>query len=107
MACVIAFIKVFAVFVPLVLAVAVVADFLYKRFSNKTQYIEKEGFVSILRLIVVNRSSDRMVAGDGGYYTSWENIMIWLKVLFLFSLLALIFVFFTYTPKRDMVDIVK
>ena len=70
MASVIAFIKVFAVFVPLVLAVAVVAVFLYKRFSNKTQYIEKEGFVSILRLIVVNRSSDRMVAGDGGYYTS-------------------------------------
>ena len=84
MASVIAFIKVFAVFVPLVLAVAVVAGFLYKRFSNKTQYIEKEGFVSILRLIVVNRSSDRMVAGDGGYYTSWENIMIWLKVLFFF-----------------------
>ena len=76
MASVIAFIKVFAVFVPLVLAVAVVADFLYKRFSNKTQYIEKENFVSILRqgnvkdVIVVNRSSDRMVAGDGGYYTS-------------------------------------
>ena len=76
MASVIAFIKVFAVFVPLVLAVAVVADFLYKRFSNKTHYIEKEGFVSILRrrnvkdVIVVNRSSDRMVAGDGGYYTS-------------------------------------
>ena len=76
MACVIAFIKVFAVFVPLVLAVAVVADFLYKRFFDKTQYIEKENFVSILRqgnvkdVIVVNRSSDRMVAGDGGYYTS-------------------------------------
>ena len=76
MASVIAFIKVFAVFVFLVLAVAVVADFLYKRFSNKTQYIEKENFVSILRqgnvkdVIVVNRSSDRMVAGDGGYYTS-------------------------------------
>ena len=76
MASVIAFIKVFAVFVPLVLAVAVVADFLYKRFFNKTQYIEKEGFVSILRqgnvkdVIVVNRSSDLMVAGDGGYYTS-------------------------------------
>ena len=76
MASVIAFIKVFAVFVPLVLVVAVVAVFLYKRFSNKTQYIEKEGFVSILRrrnvkdVIVVNRSSDRMVAGDGGYYTS-------------------------------------
>lgn len=76
MASVIAFIKVFAVFVSLVLAVAVVADFLYKRFSNKTQYIEKENFVSILRqgnvkdVIVVNRSSDRMVAGDGGYYTS-------------------------------------
>ena len=33
--------------------------------------------------------------------------MIWLKVLFFFSLLALIFVFVTYTPKRDMVDIVK
>lgn len=76
MASVIAFIKVFAVFVPLVLAVAVVADFLYKRFFNKTQYIEKEGFVSILGrgnvkdVIVVNRSSGRMVAGDGGYYTS-------------------------------------
>ena len=76
MASVIAFIKVFAVFVPLVLAVAVVADFFFFRFSNKTQYIEKEGFVSILRrrnvkdVIVVNRSSDRMVAGDGGYYTS-------------------------------------
>ena len=76
MASVIAFIKVFAVFVPLVLAVAVVADFLYKRFFNKTQYIEKENFVSILRqgnvkdVIVVNRSSDLMVAGDGGYYTS-------------------------------------
>ena len=76
MASVIAFIKVFADFVPLVLAVAVAAVFLYKRFSNKTQYIEKEGFVSILRrgnvkdVIVVNRSSDRMVAGDGGYYTS-------------------------------------
>ena len=76
MASVIAFIKVFAVFVPLVLAVAVVADFLYKRFFNKTQYIEKEGFVSILGrgnvkdVIVVNRSSDLMVAGDGGYYTS-------------------------------------
>lgn len=76
MASVIAFIKVFAVFVSLVLAVAIVADFLYKRFFNKTQYIEKEGFVSILRrgnvkdVIVVNRSSDRMVAGDGGYYTS-------------------------------------
>ena len=76
MASVIAFIKVFAVFVSLVLAVAIVADFLYKRFFNKTQYIEKEGFVSILRrgnvkdVIVVNRPSDRMVAGDGGYYTS-------------------------------------
>lgn len=76
MASVIAFIKVFAVFVSLVLAVAVVADFLYKRFFDKTQYIEKENFVSILRqgnvkdVIVVNRSSDRMVAGDGGYYTS-------------------------------------
>ena len=76
MASVIAFIKVFAVFVPLVLAVAIVADFLYKRFFDKTQYIEKENFVSILRqgnvkdVIVVNRSSDRMVAGDGGYYTS-------------------------------------
>jgi len=76
MASVIAFIKVFAVFVFLVLAVVIVADFLYKRFFNKTQYIEKENFVSILRkgnvndVIVVNRSSDRMVAGDGGYYTS-------------------------------------
>ncbi len=76
MASVIAFIKVFAVFVFLVLAVAIVADFLYKRFFDKTQYIEKENFVSILRqgnvkdVIVVNRSSDRMVAGDGGYYTS-------------------------------------
>ena len=76
MASVIAFIKVFAVFVFLVLAVVIVADFLYKRFFNKTQYIEKENFVSILRkgnvndVIVVNRSSDRLVAGDGGYYTS-------------------------------------
>ena len=70
MASVIAFIKVFAVLMLLVLVVVIIADFLYKRFSNKTQYIEKEGFVSILRLIVVNRSSDRMVAGDGGYYTS-------------------------------------
>ena len=76
MASVIAFVKVFAVFVFLVLAVAIVADFLYKRFFNKTQYIEKENFVSILRqgnvkdVIVVNRLSDRMVAGDGGYYTS-------------------------------------
>lgn len=76
MASVIAFIKVFAVFVFLVLAVVIVADFLYKRFFNKTQYIEKENFVSILRqgnvkdVIAVNRSSDRMVAGDGGYYTS-------------------------------------
>ena len=76
MASVIAFIKVFAALVLLVLAVVIIADFLYKRFSNKTQYIEKEGFVSILRqgnvkdVIVVNRSSDRMVAGDGGYYTS-------------------------------------
>ena len=33
--------------------------------------------------------------------------MIWLKILFFFSLLALIFVFVTYIPKRDMVDIVK
>ena len=76
MASVIAFIKVFAVFVFLVLAVVIIADFLYKRFFDKTQYIEKENFVSILRqgnvkdVIVVNRSSDRMVAGDGGYYTS-------------------------------------
>ena len=76
MTSVIAFIKVFAVFVFLVLAVAIVAEFLYKRFFDKTQYIEKENFVSILRqgnvkdVIVVNRSSDRMVAGDGSYYTS-------------------------------------
>lgn len=76
MASVIAFIKVFAVFVFLVLAVATVTEFLYKRFFDKTQYIEKENFVSILRqgnvkdVIAVNRSSDRMVAGDGGYYTS-------------------------------------
>ena len=75
MASVIAFIKVFAVLVLLVLAVVIIADFLYKRFFDKTQYIEKENFVSILRqgnvkdVIVVNRSSDRMVAGDGGYYT--------------------------------------
>ena len=76
MASVIAFIKVFAVLVLLVLAVVIIAEFLYKRFVDKTQYIEKENFVSILRqgnvkdVIVVNRSSDRMVAGDGGYYTS-------------------------------------
>ena len=76
MASVIAFTKVFAAFMLLVLAVIIIAEFLYKRFSDKTQYIEKEGFVSILRqgnvkdVIVVNRSSDRMVAGDGGYYTS-------------------------------------
>lgn len=76
MASVIAFIKVFAVFVLLVLAVVIIAEFLYKRFFDKSQYIEKENFVSILRqgnvkdVIVVNRSSDRMVAGDGGYYTS-------------------------------------
>ena len=76
MASVIAFIKVFAALVLLVLAVIIIADFLYKRFFDKTQYIEKENFVSILRqgnvkdVIVVNRSSDRMVAGDGGYYTS-------------------------------------
>ena len=75
MASVITFIKVFAVFLPLLLVAAIVADFLYKRFFDKTQYIEKENFVSILRqgnvknVIVVNRSSDRMVAGDGGYYT--------------------------------------
>ena len=76
MASVIAFIKVFAVFVFLVLAVVIIANFLYRRFFSKTQHIEKENFVSILRqgnvkdVIVVNRSSDRMVAGDGGYYTS-------------------------------------
>lgn len=76
MASVIAFIKVFAVLVLLVLTVIIIAEFLYKRFFDKTQYIEKENFVSILRqgnvkdVIVVNRSSDRMVAGDGGYYTS-------------------------------------
>lgn len=76
MASVIAFIKVFAALVLLVLAVVIIAEFLYKRFFDKTQYIEKENFVSILRqgnvkdVIVVNRSSDRMVAGDGGYYTS-------------------------------------
>ena len=76
MASVIAFIKVFAALVLLVLAVVIIADFLYKRFFDKTQYIEKENFVSILRqgnvkdVIVVNRSSGRMVAGDGGYYTS-------------------------------------
>lgn len=76
MASVIAFIKVFAALVLLVLALVIIADFLYKRFFDKTQYIEKENFVSILRqgnvkdVIVVNRSSDRMVAGDGGYYTS-------------------------------------
>jgi Na+-transporting methylmalonyl-CoA/oxaloacetate decarboxylase gamma subunit len=76
MASVIAFIKVFAVLVLLVLAVIIIAEFLYKRFFDKTQYIEKENFVSILRqgnvkdVIVVNHSSDRMVAGDGGYYTS-------------------------------------
>lgn len=76
MASVIAFIKVFAALVLLVLAVVIIADFLYKRFFDKTQYIEKENFVSILRqgnvkdVIVVNRSSDRMVTGDGGYYTS-------------------------------------
>jgi len=76
MASVIAFIKVFAVLVLLVLAVIIITEFLYKRFFDKTQYIEKENFVSILRqgnvkdVIVVNRSSDRMVAGDGGYYTS-------------------------------------
>ena len=76
MASVIAFIKVFAALVLLVLALVIIADFLYKRFFNKTQYIEKENFVSILRqgnvkdVMVVNRSSDRMVAGDGGYYTS-------------------------------------
>ena len=76
MASVIAFIKVFAVLVLLVLAVIIIAEFLYKRFFDKTQYIEKENFVSILRqgnvkdVIVVNRSSDLMVAGDGGYYTS-------------------------------------
>ena len=49
MASVIAFIKVFAVLVLLVLAVVIIADFLYKRFFDKTQYIEKENFVSILR----------------------------------------------------------
>lgn len=76
MASVIAFIKVFAVLVLLVLTVIIIAEFLYKRFFDKTQYIEKENFVSILRqgnvkdVIVVNRSRDRMVAGDGGYYTS-------------------------------------
>ena len=76
MASVIAFIKVFAALMLLVLAVIIIAEFLYKRFFDKTQYIEKENFVSILRqgnvkdVIVVNRSSDRMVAGDGGYYTS-------------------------------------
>lgn len=76
MASVIAFIKVFAALVLLVLALVTIAEFLYKRFFDKTQYIEKENFVSILRqgnvkdVIVVNRSSDRMVAGDGGYYTS-------------------------------------
>ena len=76
MASVIAFIKVFAALVLLVLALVIIADFLYKRFFDKTQYIEKENFVSILRqgnvkdVMVVNRSSDRMVAGDGGYYTS-------------------------------------
>ncbi len=76
MASVIAFVKVFAVLVLLVLAVIIIAEFLYKRFFDKTQYIEKENFVSILRqgnvkdVIVVNRSSDLMVAGDGGYYTS-------------------------------------
>ena len=74
MASVIAFIKVFAALV--LLALVIIADFLYKRFFDKTQYIEKENFVSILRqgnvkdVIVVNRSSDRMVAGDGSYYTS-------------------------------------
>ena len=76
MASVIAFTKVFAALMLLVLAVIIIAEFLYKRFFDKTQYIEKENFVSILRqgnvkgVIVVNRSSDRMVAGDGGYYTS-------------------------------------
>ncbi len=76
MASVIAFTKVFAVLMLLVLVVVIIADFLYKRFFDKTQCIEKENFVSILRqgnvkdVIVVNRSSDRMVAGDGGYYTS-------------------------------------
>lgn len=76
MASVIAFTKVFAALMLLVLAVIIIVEFLYKRFFDKTQYIEKENFVSILRqgnvkdVIVVNRSSDRMVAGDGGYYTS-------------------------------------
>ena len=76
MASVIAFTKVFAALMLLVLAVIIIAEFLYKRFFDKTQYIEKENFVSILRqgnvkdVIVVNRSSDRMVAVDGGYYTS-------------------------------------
>ena len=76
MASVIAFTKVFAALMLLVLAVIIIAEFLYKRFFDKTQYIEKENFVSILRqgnvkdVIVVNRSSDRIVAGDGGYYTS-------------------------------------
>ena len=76
MASVIAFIKIFAGFMFLILAIVIIAELLYKRFSDRTQYIEKENFVSILRqgnvkdVIVVNRSSDRMVAGDGGYYTS-------------------------------------
>lgn len=75
MVSVIAFIKVFAVLVILVLAMVIIAKFLYRRFFNKIQYIEKENFVSILRqgnvkdVIVAKHSSDRMVAGDGGYYT--------------------------------------
>ena len=39
MASVIAFIKVFAVLVLLVLAVVIIADFLYKRFFDKTHIV--------------------------------------------------------------------
>ena len=76
MAGVYAFIEVFAIFVFAALLVAFLAEIAYRRFFKKTNYVEKENFVSILQrgnvkdVVVINRSSDRIVGGDGGYYTA-------------------------------------
>ncbi|MEG3033866.1 MAG: hypothetical protein RR877_00030 [Aurantimicrobium sp.] len=76
MAGVYAFIKVFAIFAFAALLVALLAELAYRRFFKKTKYVEKENFISILQrgnvkdVVVINRSSDRIVGGDGGYYTT-------------------------------------
>lgn len=71
-----AFIKVLAIFVLAVLLIVIIAELVYRRFFKKTNYIENENFVSILQrgnvkdVVVISRSSDRIVGGDGGYYTA-------------------------------------